>query len=142
VSPAGKIPELVLDSWPVMEWLKGRQPATHLFREMLEDSFAGKVTLSMNRMNYGEVIYSIQKDIPKYLVEQSLKAFSKIPIRFYSVDDLLVEEAAALKSVYSISYADAFAAAQSMRLDVPLVTGDKEFRNLAKTGLKLHWVGA
>jgi predicted nucleic acid-binding protein len=125
-----------------MEWLKGREPAAGLFLAMIEDAFAGNVALSMSRMNYGEVIYSIRKDVEAHLRESALKAFLQIPIYFYSVDDLLVDEAAALKAVHKISYADAFAAALSMRLDLLVVTGDPEFLKLKAIGVKLHWMGA
>ena len=59
------------------------------------------------------------------------------------VDDALVDEAADLKSRYPIAYANAFAAVPAMRLGVPLVTGDREFRRLEADGLlSLRWVGA
>jgi ribonuclease VapC len=125
-----------------MEWLKGRQPMANKFLVMIEAAFAGDVSLSMSRMNYGEVIYSVRKDVAPHLRESALKAFLEIPIRFYSVDDLLVDEAAAIKAVHKISYADAFAAALALRLGLPVVTGDHEFLKLKAIGLQLHWVGA
>ena len=137
-----ELSELLVDSWPVMEWLKGRQPAAAKFRELIERTLAGEITLAMSRMNYGEVIYSIRKDLPPHLREQALAAFFQIPMRFYSVDDLLVDEAAALKAVHKISYADAFAAALRIRLNVPVVTGDPEFIKLSSIGLRLHWISS
>ena len=137
-----ELSELLVDSWPVMEWLKGRQPAATKFRELIEKTLAGEIVLSMSRMNYGEVIYSIRKDLPPHLREQGLTAFLQIPMRFYSVDDQLVDEAAALKAVHKISYADAFAAALGIRLNVPVVTGDPDFIKLNPIGLRLYWIGA
>ena len=137
-----ELSELLVDSWPVMEWLKGRQPAAAKFRELIERTLAGETALSMSRMNYGEVIYSIRKDLPPHLREQALAAFLQMPMHFYSVDDQLVDEAAALKAVYKISYADAFAAALALRLNVPVVTGDPDFIKLSPIGLQLYWVGA
>lgn len=95
----------------------------------------------MSRMNYGEVVYSVRKDFPAERLEQILKAFREIPIHFYSVDDALVDEAAALKSLHAISYADAFAAALAMRLNLPLLTGDRELLVLRQMGLSIHWLG-
>jgi len=92
-------------------------------------------------MNYGEVLYSIRKDFPENRIKQATEAFRQIPIQFHSIDDALVDEAAALKGVYTVSYADAFAAALSFRLDLPLATGDKEFLALTAIGLKLRWMG-
>ncbi len=139
--PAG-VSGLVLDSWPILEWLKGRKPASGLFREIIEAALDGGISLSMSRMNYGEVVYSVMKDFPADQLEQVFKAFREIPIHFHSVDDALVDEAAALKSFHTISYADAFAAALAMRLNLPLLTGDREFLALKQIGLKIHWLGA
>ncbi len=95
----------------------------------------------MSRINYGEVLYSIKKDIPADRVIEATQAFLQLPICFYSIDDKLVDEAAAIKAVYSISYADCFAVALALRLDIPLVTGDPELPALKAIGLKLMWLG-
>lgn len=139
---AAEVSGLVLDSWPILEWLKGRAPASSIFREIIEAALEDKVSLSMSRMNYGEVVYSVMKDFPADQLDQIFKAFREIPIHFYSVDDALVDAAAALKSFHAISYADAFAAALAMRLNLPLLTGDREFLVLQQIGLKVHWLGA
>jgi ribonuclease VapC len=142
VSSQASTPSVLLDSWPILEWLKGRQPAAEMFRQMIESAVAGELALHMSRMNYGEVVYSLAKDFPPNRVGAAHAAFVQIPIRFHSVDDALVDEAAALKAVNTISYADAFAAALALRMDVPLVTGDREFIALRQVGLRLVWVGA
>ncbi len=136
------VPEVMLDAWPILEWLKGREPSSSAFRRIVEDAVANRIMLSMCRMNYGEVVYSVRKVFPAGKVETALSAFREIPIRLYSVDDLLVEEAAALEAIYPISYADAFAAALALRRGIPLVTGDREFQPLELIGLQLHWIGA
>ena len=131
---------LTLDSWPILEWLKGRQPATQNFRGILDAAFEGRIQLAMSRINYGEVMYSIQKDFPSDRVRAAQKAFQELRISYISVDDGSVDEAAALKGVYTCSYADCFAAALAMRSKTPLVTGDKEFRPLSAIGLQIVWV--
>jgi ribonuclease VapC len=113
-----------------------------MFRELIEAALAGEISLSMSRMNYGEVVYSVMKDFPADQLAQVFKAFREIPIHFYTVDDALVDEAAVLKSFHTISYADAFATALAMRLGFPLVTGDRELLALKQIGLKIHWLGA
>lgn len=134
---------LILDSWPVLEWMKGREPASSHFGSILKDALAQSVKLEMTRINYGEVIYNVRKanDLPDR--EMSLRRFLSIPIRVHSISDALVDEAVELTSKYPFSFADGFAAAQAIRLRSPLVTGDLEFRKLEADGLlQLHWVGA
>lgn len=54
------------------------------------------------------------------------------------MDRRLVQAAASLKAAHPIAYADAFAAATANMLDVPVVTGDPEFRSL-EGDTKVFW---
>jgi predicted nucleic acid-binding protein len=141
VSSPTAAPELILDAWPVLEWIKGREPARTAFHSIVEDALAHRVGLLMSRINHGEVVYSIRKTFPRDRVVAALKGFAEIPIRLYSVDDALVDEAVNLKSIYPVSYADAFGIALSVRMQVPLVTGDPEISRISLPDLKLHWIG-
>ena len=86
----------------------------------------------MSRINHGEVVYSIRKTFPRDRVVAALKRFAEIPIRLFSVDDALVDEAV---------NADAFAIALSVRMQVPMGTGDPAISRSSPADLKLHWVG-
>jgi len=141
VSSATYPSELILDAWPILEWLKGREPARSAFHRIAEDALAGRVSLSMSRINHGEVIYTIRKDFPANKVAAALSAFGEIPIQLYSVDDALIDEAVELKSAYPISYADTFGVALSMRLKRPFVSGDPELRRISILEFHLQWVG-
>jgi hypothetical protein len=50
-------PQLVLDTWPVMEWLKDRKRAADYFDLLLAKSGRSAVRLFMSRINLGEVYY-------------------------------------------------------------------------------------
>jgi predicted nucleic acid-binding protein len=55
-------------------------------------------------------------------------------------DDLeLVRQAAAFKATRKMSYADCFAAALAKIKNAELVTGDREFKQLARD-VKIHWL--
>jgi predicted nucleic acid-binding protein len=133
---------VVIDSWPVMEWIKRREPARTHFNRLIDEVVQGASVMEMTRINYGEVIYTIRK-VPDLLRrEEALRSFLSAPILVHSIDDALVDEAVDLKSKYPFAYADAFAAALAIRLGAPLVTGDLEFRALeADSLLALRWVG-
>jgi uncharacterized protein len=137
------VPIFVLDAWPVLEWLKAKQPAAVRFRTLLNQASAGEVDLVMCRLNFGEVVYRIRKDFPEVDQAWVRGVVDKLPINLHSVTDSLVDDAASLKGSFAISYADAFAAALASQLNQPLVTGDKDFLLLEISGVvKLHWLGA
>lgn len=134
---------LVLDSWPMLEWINGKV-AGPSFAEMLERARSKTVRLSMSRMNYGEVLYTCRKELKlrESQVGRVIDVFYDLPIEIVSVTDVRVDAAVDLKSRYNISYADAFAAGLAIEFGVFLVTGDREFRELARDGLvSLHWMG-
>jgi predicted nucleic acid-binding protein len=136
---------MVLDSWPLVEWLKGHQPVESSVTGFLEDAARKTFSLSISRINLGELIYIGRKEIglPDREIDRTLQILRRIPVHVFSATDARVDAAVDLKSRYKISYADAFAAALSIELNAPLVTGDKEFRTLEADGLlQLHWLGA
>ncbi len=140
----GPKPELlVLDSWPVLEWIKGREPVRTQFASLVKEAMVDRVSFHMSRINYGEAMYSIRKAPEIADQGDALRRLRSAPFRLHTVDDASVDEAVELKSRYAFSFADAFASALAIRLRLPLVTGDSEFRRLERDGLLvLRWVGA
>ena len=51
----------VLDSWPILEWINGRQPATDAVASLLAESVAGTARLFISAINVGEVYYFLRK---------------------------------------------------------------------------------
>ena len=43
----------VLDSWAILQWMSGRQPATSVVRELLADAEEGRTRLLMSAINVG-----------------------------------------------------------------------------------------
>ena len=141
----GSSHQLILDSWPLVEWLKGRQPVEGQVAVVLADAARKKYILSISRIHLGELIYIGRKEIglSESEIDRTLQILRRIPVHIFSATDARVDAAVDLKSRYKLSYADAFAAALSIELNAPLVTGDKELRKLEADGLlQLHWIGA
>ena len=136
-------PRYVLDSWPVVEWLKHSEPLATAFRDLVARASDGEVSLLTSVLNVGEIYYSSAE---KWLGEEPeavLRRMHELPIEYVPVSDEQVYAAARLKAVYGIAYADAFAASLAIAEGCPLMTGDPEFRTLEAAGiLKLHWIGA
>ena len=133
---------LILDAWPVMEWAEGKEPAASEFAALIEAAERGEFQLSMSRINHGEVVYLVRKNFSATMASEFLDSFRNFPLQLLSVSDGLIDAAVELKSRFPISFADAFAAAQAMEFNVPLLTGDRDFLLLRDAGLlRVHWVG-
>ena len=59
----------VLDSWAILEWISGRQPATDLVGKLLAEAEAGQTRLLMSAINVGEVYYFLMKHHSQDLAE-------------------------------------------------------------------------
>ena len=129
----------VLDSWAILEWIGGRQPATETVARLLAESLAGSARLFMSAINAGEVYYFLRKNRKEKLAESWRESSRTLPatIEVPTADEIW--DAADLKARYPIAYADAFAAALAQKYECPLVTGDPELRLIA--GLELDWLG-
>jgi ribonuclease VapC len=129
----------VLDSWAILEWMSGRQPATDAVALLLADAEAGYNRLVMSAINVGEVYYFLRKNHSEEKAEQWREASGTLPatIEVPTADEIW--DAAKLKGRHPIAYADAFAAALAQKYQCPLVTGDPEFRSIQE--LELEWIG-
>jgi uncharacterized protein len=129
----------VLDSWAILEWINGRNPAGTFVDALLAEGEEGKARLLMSAINVGEVYYFLRKSQGQNLAEFWRESSRGLPV---NIDVPTAEDiwaAASLKALFPISYADAFAAALSEKHHCPLVTGDPEFRSV--TQLELDWIG-
>ena len=129
----------VLDTWPVLEWMNGRQPATDAVEKLFDESLAGSARLFMSAINAGEVYYFLRKRHSETLAESWRESSGTLPatIEVPTADEIW--DAALLKGQYPIAYADAFAAALAHKYRCPLVTGDPELRSVPD--LELDWIG-
>lgn len=129
----------VLDSWPVLEWILGKQPATNLVAGLFSEAEAGKLRLAMSAINTGEVYYFLKKHRAADLAASWRDSCEALPVTMDVPTAETIWRAAELKSRFAISYADAFAAELAQRFRCPLITGDPEFRSVDK--LDLDWTG-
>lgn len=129
----------VLDSWAILEWIGGRQPATGVVAQLPAQSEAGAARLFMSAINVGEVYSFLRKNHSENLAASWRELSRTLPatIEAPTVDE--IRDAALLKGLYPIAYADAFAAALAQKYRCPLVTGDPELRLIAD--LELDWIG-
>jgi len=129
----------VLDSWAILEWMSGRQPAGNFVGNLLKDAEHGRVRLWMSAINAGEVYYFLRKNHDGALAESWRESSRTLPVTIAvpSIDDIW--SAAEIKGRFPVAYADAFAAALAQKQGCALVTGDPEFRRV--DGLQIDWIG-
>ena len=56
-------PAFVLDSWPMVAWLKGQQPGAVITRDFLQRAARREIQLLMSIVNLGEVYYSSRRAV-------------------------------------------------------------------------------
>ena len=134
---------LVVDSWPVMEWLKQREPVASAFRKIVAAAQNSDVTLLLSTINLGEIYYNSWNEWGQARAERILAEMSDLPIRLVhpTAEDALA--AAKIKARFKLAYADAFAAILALEFQAPVLTGDRDFLRVLDGGLiSVRWIGA
>jgi len=129
----------VLDSWPILEWIKDRQPAADIVENLLAEAESGATRLFMSAINAGEVYYYLRKHHGETLAESWRELSGTLPLTIEVPRGDDIWDAALLKGRYPIAYADAFAAALAQKYRCSLLTGDPDFRAIAD--MDLDWIG-
>ena len=120
----------VLDSYAMLAYFRNEEGREKV-EQLLNEAVAGKQTLHMTCINAGEVYYMALRKDGLDKADLVWKALQQFPIHITEVDMVFTHKAATIKSKYKLSYADAFAAALTISKKATLITGDKEFDNLA-----------
>ena len=133
---------MVLDAHALMV-LFNDEPGAEEVEKILIKAESGSPQLLMSVVNWGEIYYSILRGASQEMAETKAHEIAGMQIELVPVDadDLeLVRQAAAFKATRKMSYADCFAAALAKIKNAELVTGDREFKQLARD-VKIHWLG-
>jgi ribonuclease VapC len=132
---------MVLDAHALMV-LFNDEPGAEEIEKILIKAESGSPQLLMSVVNWGEIYYSILRGASQEMADAKAHEIAGMQIELVPVDadDLeLVRQAAAFKATRKMSYADCFAAALAKIKNAELVTGDREFKQLARD-VKIHWL--
>jgi predicted nucleic acid-binding protein len=132
------VPARVLDSWAVLCYLRGEEGSATML-DMLETAAAGSDRLLLSVVNWAEVLSIVERTWGSAKACESEAVIGGLPIERVDVDEPLAREAARLKAHHPIAFADCFAAALARREKATIVTGDPEFRRLAKE-VRVTWL--
>ena len=126
----------VLDSFALLAYLKMEGKFSKVKSHLIsQDS-----TLLMNEINIGETYYILARERSSEKADYFITAIlPSLPIRHVSNTFQDVLEAARIKAVYSISFADCFAVATAIREKAVVMTGDPEFKKVAHL-IEIDWV--
>jgi len=128
----------VLDSYALLAYCEGEEgadPVAELFKKALDN--AAEVFLCI--VNWGEMYYIALREGGEEKAELYSITIAKYPVEIVHADRDLTLQAARYKASYTISYADAFAAALAKLRKAELVTGDKEFKQVERE-VKVKWI--
>lgn len=131
---------LVLDSYALITYFK-QQPGWLEVEALLKEAVEKDRRMLMSLINWGEIIYTRATVAGTEAALLTERTVDKLPVDIVIPDRDTTRQAAILKAMGGISYADCFAAALAMKEKATLVTGDKEFRRLEKKGfIKVKWI--
>jgi predicted nucleic acid-binding protein len=109
-----------LDSWAVLAWLDGDEPAASTVQAAFETERPW-----MSWLNLGEVAYLVQR---RHGLAEAALVLERLR-RVLALDDVSearILAAAHLKAVHPVAFADCFAAATAAARSATLYTGDPE----------------
>ena len=109
-------------------------------RKILRAAAAGKTEIFLSVINLGELYYTTLRGWRREKAEEVLFLLEQLPINMVNADLEMTIEAARLKGMYPVAYADCFAAALAIQKKAKVVTGDPEFRRFENI-LSVEWIG-
>jgi len=129
---------IVFDAHAILRWTQ-KEPGYQKVKSLMVACREGSASGYMNRVNLGEVHYKTIRVLGPEGAKDFMENFLRLPITIVLPDEPLIWKAAELKAQYPISYADCFAAATALIHNAAVLTGDPEFKKLAKV-VSVEWL--
>lgn len=132
------MPAMVLDSYALIAYFRG-EPSGVPVKELLQKASKADKPVHMTEVNYAEAKYMILRKDGAEAWAEAANILIALPIEFHPADRELADGAADFKARFSLSLADAFAAALARQHKAELVTGDPEFKAVERE-IKVNWL--
>ena len=129
---------LVFDSWAVIAFYED-EPAGKQVAELIAEANEHRTPLWMSVINAGEVWYIIARRASEEEADATIAELQSLGIQFDNAEWKISRQAGVFKSKYTMSCADAFAAALAVQKNAHLVTGDREFKQV-EGQVKILWL--
>ncbi len=128
----------VLDSFALLAWLQDEACAKRM-DQIFRKAAAGETGLYLNILNYGEVLYIIERRHGPEKASEVIGIMDGLPLTVVSADRALTFAAAHIKANYPISHADSFVVALAQQKGATILTGDPEFKPLSDL-VSIEWL--
>ncbi len=128
----------VVDSYAWIVFLQ-REPGWKIVQELFREAEADGTSLYMSLVNFGELIYIIERRRGLPAVDRFLATAHAAPIEFIVATYQRTIEAAHIKANHPLSYADAFTTALAQEISATVLTGDPEFQAVAHK-VPIQWL--
>ena len=128
----------VLDNWALLCYLE-QEPGFEKIIELFEKAVESSKPLFMCIVNWGEVYYQVARRFGEQKAQEIEKLIQTLPITLVEADKELTREAARVKAIKKMAYADCFAVALARLKKADLYTGDPEFKAVEKE-VKVVWL--
>jgi predicted nucleic acid-binding protein len=133
----------VLDACAVLA-LISNEPGQEIVSKIFDEADAMTAELLMHKANLLEVYYDRIRALGKIGASEFLSEFTDCPIAIISdISDAIFEEAARLKSLYKVSFADTFALATASVSGGILLTADHHEMDKveqSESGIRFRWI--
>jgi ribonuclease VapC len=119
----------VLNSYAIFA-LSQREEGHEIVAHLLLRAERGDAFLYLSLINWGEILYILERDHGEAVALEMVKDIDRLPIILCDVNRRRIAAAAHVKARYPVSYADAFAIALAQELGATVLTGDPEFKKV------------
>ena len=128
----------VLDSFALLGYLQA-EPSHTRVKEVIAKAAEGEAELFLCTINYGEVLYQVERRRGPWAVKRAIAIIDRLPITVVDASCSLTFMAAHIKAGHAISYADAFAVALAQDWGATILTGDPEFKEVEHL-IPIEWL--
>ncbi len=128
----------VLDSWALLCYLE-QEPGYEKIIELFDKAVESSKPLLMCILNWGEVYYQVMRRFGDQKAQEIEHLIQTLPITLVEANKELTREAARIKAIKKMAYADCFAVALARLKKAALYTGDPEFKAVEKE-IKVVWL--
>ena len=125
------MPVKVLDTSALISFFEDK-PGADRVRTLFEEAAKKGYTLLMCVVNWGEVLYIMERRYGKEKRVEVQHLMEQMHIEIVDAGQELTRIAASFKATLKLSYCDAFAAALAFLKQGVVVTGDKDFERVEK----------